>query len=166
MAIKDFMLLKIIIRYKHPWTFCTCIQRFQAQRKHDTNIAKDMTQPWKKRCQRSYTFLYHYAPTSSWVLARVGANNVHSEESQHLQNGYCCGVVSRGFNMVDASTCHNFNFDYYGSLSQGPFLGDQVLVDTSKVAKDHGATRLERPKILHLCGEHPWDIQISQRRIV
>jgi hypothetical protein len=56
--------------------------------------------------------------------------------------------------MVDASTCPNFSFDYYGSLSQGPFLGDQVLVDTSKIAKDHGATMFERPKILHLCGKH------------
>ncbi len=56
--------------------------------------------------------------------------------------------------MVDATICHNFNFDYYGSFLQAPFLRDQVLVGTSEVAKDHGATRLERPKILHLCGEH------------
>ncbi len=108
----------------------------------------------KKKCQRSYTFLYHYAPTSSWVWQRL----VQTMSIVRNLNTFKMGSVVELFQgvliMVDASTCHNFNFDYYGSLSQGLFLGDQVLMDTSKIAKDHGGTRLERPKILHLCWEH------------
>jgi len=76
-AIKDFMLLKIIIGYKHTGTFCTCIQRFQAQQKHDTNIAKDMTQAWVNNANKVRTCTSYSVYNKIWV-------NVPKEYDNHV----------------------------------------------------------------------------------
>jgi len=76
-AIKDFMLLKIIIGHKHPWTFCKCIQRFQAQQKHDTNIAKDMTHTWVNNANKVRT-------CTSYLVYNKFLVNVPREYDNHF----------------------------------------------------------------------------------
>jgi len=85
MAIKDFMLISLVTNTHEPFIHASKDSKYNKSihkygQRYDTSMSKNCQ--WKLD-----NFFYHYAPTSSWVLIRVGANNVHSEESQHLQNG-------------------------------------------------------------------------------
>jgi hypothetical protein len=81
MAIKENILIKIIIGYKHLWTFHTCIQRFQAQKKDDTNMAKDMTQAWVKNANKVRTCTSYLIYNKIWV-------NVPREHDRHFSTSY------------------------------------------------------------------------------
>jgi hypothetical protein len=57
--------------------------------------------------------------------------------------------------MVDATICHNFNFDYYGSFLQGPFLGDKFWWAPLKLRKTMEQQGWKGPKFCIFVGNMP-----------